>query len=307
MTLSERIVKSAFRNKLNKDLDFDSKEFFNFIEKHDSFTRNLGPQIAAAVNNGIQPSSEATSALLDLIAHAERLSELLRGTYKTGIILDIAARVLSLQESYNLVYNSYKVTGVSNSEGFATRRLYDDYIVPRGRSLSDIAKEQLGSRSNVALILEDNPELIGKTQKEIELTTIKIRNEARPVPAITSSPNQESWGVDMSNFIELGPDGDILMLSPKDTLLQGATNIILYPFGSVPEDPSCGNYIVSTIGEDNYSISRAVAIRMLLSALQQDDAIESAEINKFDTEQDAFKVSITLKPVNTSEKIDLVL
>lgn len=258
----------------------------------------------------IQARATANSTDLSKLLNLSVLAETLRNTslknQETSDALSLLEVIFDLATSYTLLRDSYLLLGLSKTSGISSNYSYTSFTIPKDWTLSKVSALFYNDTEKVSEIFKANSGLINLKQEEYALKTIKV--PVTPNMKLSSSlVGEEAWGADLSNSLEASSDGDLQVLSFRDSLIQGVINTVSYSLGSIPEDLNVGNAFISEVGGSFTSINELVASNLLRHSLLLDPAIEKASVSNFKFEQDSISADVFVKPIFSEDVISISL
>lgn len=307
MAFVDDIKKHAFSLKVSRESKISVDSFNEFIEAHSDFVQNHYQSFVSSIQKAQKPSSEEVQLLFSLYSRVISISYNLAGSYFDPIYLEVADFIADLKDNYTSLVNAYYMLGFADSSGYSNNTNYTQFTIPKGMSLSEVSQKFYDTTQRVNDILSANPELRNLSPSDYWLKTILIPVDNLQKASISTNIGEASWGADLPLSLTTTPDGDLEVLSYKDSFIQDILNIAKYSTCSVPEDTSIGNAFIDDIGESYAGVNITVASGMLVSSLLSDIAVESVVVDEISIDKDAIKGKIIVKPINSDEVFDITL
>lgn len=307
MGFVDNIKQKAFAMKVSQTLNLSSEEFEQFVRDHTNFIATDFEQIKDAIIHKTTPSSSAVEKLFSLSARALDLSNKLNAEYTDGIFIKYADTILEIRDVYDTITNAFYLMGYSDGSGFTKQENYEIYTIRQFDTIRSIAKEKYNDPQKSADIIKANPWLMGLTPEQYRFKEIKLPRDYIRKASISQNLGDESWGVDLPNNLEADFEGDLKVLTYKESLLQDVTNIVCFGLKSVPEDDNVGNAFINQIGASYLVLNPLIAANALKRAVMLDEAVDTFTISDLKITEDSFSASLRVKPINSNKIFELNL
>lgn len=307
MGFVDNIKQKAFAMKVSQTSNLSSEEFEQFVRDHTNFVATEFEQINSAIIYRTKPSSSSVEKLFELSKKAIDLSNKLNAEYTDGVFIKYADTILEIRDVYDTIMNAFYLMGYSDGVGFTQQENYELYTIRQFDTIRSIAKDKYNDPQKSSDIIRANPWLMGLTPEQYRFKEIKLPRATVRKASISTNLGDESWGVDLPNILEADFDGDLKVLTYKESLLQDVTNIVCWGLRSVPEDDNVGNAFINQIGASYLVLNPLIAANALKRAVMLDEAVEDFIISDLKITEDAFSASLRVKPINSNKIFELNL
>lgn len=188
-------------------------------------------------------------------------------------------------------------------------------IVNKNESINAIAARELGSADKAIMILDFNGltynDIQGDDWHGMELKIPYIS----PVDAeqfdnnfvLDSHAGIEALGKDLPNEL-ISDNGDLTTLDYTDTFGQSLNNIILTPYGSIPEQPNYGNRVFQLNNEMIPMVASeamSVEIARALKSNPRVSEVVSVKVKR-DNENAAIRIKFQVRAINQLTEVQLL-